>query len=262
MKVIDMNFGITFADHVFIIGAHRNENGSFTWPNGTSEEFSQYTFWDRDQPNNYGGKKDFTNDCIEQCVAYIAENLNTHKWHDVPCHSKYRYICQYINTLEHCSSNVTNTSCFQGKFYNVSNFRYSYKEATERCIKTGGTLLNVKNIEIQNFTMELIRRKDIPRLDPYVEHFFKWPAFWSPFLQIFAVHVQLTIVVGLCMDGGKSLTSKFLRTKMMQFLGRISLSLYLLQWSLMGFVLLAINGPQYFNPNEDIIWDFTDSIFL
>ena len=54
------------------------------------------------------------------------------------------------------------------------------------------------------------------------------------------------------MDAGTSLTSRFLRTRMMQFLGRISLSLYLLHWSLIGYVILAINGPQDYETEGEI----------
>ena len=77
--------------------------------------------------------------------------------------------------------------------------------------------------------------------------------FWGTYLQIFAVHIQLTIVIGLCMDAGTSLTSRFLRTQMMQFLGRISLSLYLLHWSLIGYVILAINGPREYQTEGEIL---------
>jgi peptidoglycan/LPS O-acetylase OafA/YrhL len=54
------------------------------------------------------------------------------------------------------------------------------------------------------------------------------------------------------MDGGQSLTSKFLRSKVMQFLGRISLSLYLTHESVLGFVILATNGPIEYEKEADI----------
>ena len=43
------------------------------------------------------------------------------------------------------------------------------------------------------------------------------------------VRSQLTVVIGLCLDGGTSLTSNMLRTAFFQFLGRISLALYIVQ---------------------------------
>ena len=55
------------------------------------------------------------------------------------------------------------------------------------------------------------------------------------------------------MDNGDSITSKFLRTRVMQFLGRISLSLYLLHVSVMGFVQLAINGPRHYGNKRAIL---------
>ena len=50
------------------------------------------------------------------------------------------------------------------------------------------------------------------------------------------------------------MTSKLLRTKAMQFLGSISLALYLLHDAVMGFVELAINGPHDFATEEEI-WE-------
>ena len=55
------------------------------------------------------------------------------------------------------------------------------------------------------------------------------------------------------MDSGQSLTSRFLRTRIMQFLGRISLSLYLLHMPLIGYIVVAINGKQPYD-TEDEIW--------
>ena len=45
--------------------------------------------------------------------------------------------------------------------------------------------------------------------------------------QSLLVHSELTVIIGLCLDGGTSVTSKMLRRKCFQFLGRISLSLWL-----------------------------------
>ena len=122
----------------------------------------------------------------------------------------------------------------------------------ESCINTGGTLLTVNNQKLLNFTMKLITSSDVPRLNKLVAFIFQGDRFWGTYLQIFAVHIQFTIVTGLCMDAGTSLTSRFLRTRMMQFLGRISLSLYLLHWSLIGYVILAVNGPQDYKTDGEI----------
>ena len=48
------------------------------------------------------------------------------------------------------------------------------------------------------------------------------------FLQLSSCYLQLMIIVGLCLDFGKSWTGQFFRTRIMQFLGRISMALYLI----------------------------------
>ena len=70
----------------------------------------------------------------------------------------------------------------------------------------------------------------------------------SGLLQLFAVYLQLMIIVGLCFDSGKSWTSQFFKTRVMQFLGRISMSLYLTHEPLIYWLKLAIYGPV--GPNE------------
>ena len=86
----------------------------------------------------------------------------------------------------------------------------------------------------------------------YVSFFFQKTLFWAFFLTTTLVHLQLTIIMGLCMDGGESIVSRFLRTKMLQFLGRISLSIYLIQWSMGGFIVLLINGPQNYTTTAEL----------
>ena len=100
----------------------------------------------------------------------------------------------------------------------------------------------------------MMRANSPPILNKYVSKLFQEDNFWGWFLQIIAVHSQLTIIIGLCMDNGDSITSKFLRTKAMQFLGSISLALYLLHDAVMGFVELAINGPHDLGTEEEI-WE-------
>ena len=45
------------------------------------------------------------------------------------------------------------------------------------------------------------------------------------------------------MDGGKSLTCRFFKTRAMQFLGRISMSLYLIHEPLIYWIKLIVHGP-------------------
>ena len=49
--------------------------------------------------------------------------------------------------------------------------------------------------------------------------------------------------LGLCLDAGKSLTCRFFKTRAMQFLGRISMSLYLIHEPLIYWIKLIIHGP-------------------
>ena len=84
----------------------------------------------------------------------------------------------------------------------------------------------------------------VSTLGTWVKFFFQKTWLWIFLLPTALAHLDLTIIIGLCMDGGQSLVSKFLRTKVMQFFGRISLSIYLIQWSMIGFIVLLINGPQ------------------
>lgn len=209
----------------------------------------EYTNWGGGQPDNHGGKDECTDDCKEKCVIlYGNDDL---KWHDASCEN-YRYICQYTNMAESCKKEIIKSSCLDGIFYNISDSKANIKEAFMTCAEDGGSLLMVPSEEVQKFIQELINKNEPTKLDPVVKFFFQGDGFWKFFLQTHLPHLQLIIIVGLCMDGGKSIASRFLRTKMMQFLGRISLSLYLLHWPLMGFVLLAFNGPQNFGTSAEI----------
>ena len=175
------------------------------------------------------------------------------KWHDIPCIEHYWFICQYENDTQRCEEEGYRSSCFDGNFYDISDMKGSFEEASAACNKDGGSLITVPDEKVQKFIIELINNRDAPKLDPIVKFFFKTDEFWKYFLQTFLPHLQLIIVIGLCMDGGKSFVSRFLRTKVMQFFGRISLSLYLLHWPLMGFVILAMNGGQDFTNSAEVL---------
>ena len=62
-------------------------------------------------------------------------------------------------------------------------------------------------------------------------------------LQVFAVYLQLMIIVGLCLDHGISWTSQFFKTRVLQFLGRISMALYLVHMIVRNVIILVIHGP-------------------
>ena len=62
-------------------------------------------------------------------------------------------------------------------------------------------------------------------------------------LMLLVCYLQLMIIVGLCLDSGKSWTGQFLKTRIMQFFGRISISLYLIHKPLINWLKLIIYGP-------------------
>ena len=64
----------------------------------------------------------------------------------------------------------------------------------------------------------------------------EYPSFFETFkefgfsadMQILWPHWQLIIIIGLCLDGGNSLFSRFLNLQPLQFAGRISMAMYLI----------------------------------
>ena len=234
------------------IGAHRNDVGDFVWQNGTSngtaEEFNEYTNWRDGEPNNWPTRASCKNpsDCHEKCAAYLGE-YDSEKWFDVHCGEVYRFICQFNINTENCTDRKETSLCLDGKMYNISDARKSYDVAQNACMENGGTLVIIDNETIKNLVNDLINPNSSPKLHPVVAEFFQKTFFWGVFLQYFLVPAQLTIVIGLCMDNGTSLTSRFLRTRFMQFLGRISLSLYLLHIPLMAGLegMIHVDDTEY-----------------
>ena len=176
------------------------------------------------------------------------------RWFDVPCSSELRVVCSYKqNNVINCTKDPFKHSCFKGNYYNATKSMMPYHSAKQRCLETGGSLLVTPNMNATHFIVGFLRSQSTSKLNDTIRFIFGSDKFWGKFLQVALVHLQLTIVIGLCMDNGNSLTSKLSRTKVIQFLGRISLSLYLTHWSTMGFILTAINGPQTYQ-NDTEIW--------
>ena len=69
------------------------------------------------------------------------------------------------------------------------------------------------------------------------------------YLQFSMVHTQLMIILGLCWDNKKSLTSKFFNSKVMQFFGRISMSLYLIHEPVVFYIRFFMHG----------VWNWEDA---
>ena len=80
-----------------------------------------------------------------------------------------------------------------------------------------------------------------------------WPI--RPLLQVFACHLQLMMIVGMCLDSGKSLTTQFFRTRIMQFFGRISMALYLVHKNVMKLIKLVTYGPFKWEKGIHEDWD-------
>ena len=71
-------------------------------------------------------------------------------------------------------------------------------------------------------------------------------------LHLFASHLQTMIIVGMCLDSSKSYTTRFFKTRLMQFLGRISMALYLSHTILINVIKLFIYGPVALKNGEHI----------
>ena len=70
-------------------------------------------------------------------------------------------------------------------------------------------------------------------------------------IHLFSSHLQAMIIVGMCLDSGKSYTTRFFKTRLMQFLGRISMALYLSHPILINVIKLFVYGPITLQNGED-----------
>ena len=77
-------------------------------------------------------------------------------------------------------------------------------------------------------------------------------AMFGAILQFTACYTQLMIIVGLCLDNGKSFSSRFFNTTLMQFLGRISMSLYLFHEPLIFWITVCLRALGWDDWNSDI----------
>ena len=68
--------------------------------------------------------------------------------------------------------------------------------------------------------------------------------------QFYLCHTQLMIIIGLCLDGGRSMVTKFFNTKTMQFFGRISMSLYLVHEPIIFYIRFFFYGVWHWEDNE------------
>ena len=63
-------------------------------------------------------------------------------------------------------------------------------------------------------------------------------------------HTQLMVIVGLCLDGGRSIVTKFFNTKTMQFFGRISMSLYLVHEPIIFYIRFFFYGVWHWKDGQ------------
>ena len=61
-------------------------------------------------------------------------------------------------------------------------------------------------------------------------------------LQAAVPYMQLTVIVGLCCDGGRSLSYRALTTALARFLGRISMTVYLIHYPVIFYLCWAANS--------------------
>ena len=67
----------------------------------------------------------------------------------------------------------------------------------------------------------------------------------SALLQLLLCYNQIMIIVSLCLDEGRSLISKLFNSNLMQLLGRISMSLYLIHDPLIFYLQFLFNGKTF-----------------
>ena len=63
-------------------------------------------------------------------------------------------------------------------------------------------------------------------------------------------HTQLMVIIGLCLDGGRSIATKIFNTKTMQFFGRISMSLYLVHEPIIFYIRFFFYGVWHWEDSE------------
>ena len=166
---------------------------------------------------------------------------------------KLPFICQQ----PFCNKEDRKFSCYLGSSYRINKSKQTFKNAVKTCADDGGSIVVFNNASFHSFVFGLLQEKNDSRINliKMLKFVFQSPLptrnLVEHFSQFLMVHCQLIIIIGLSMDNGDSLTSKILRTRVMQFLGRISLSLYLLQLPLLGYIKLMMNQAwQYYNMAE------------
>ena len=193
---------------------------------------------------------------LPNCSAIIIKP-DSLGWENVSSEIKLPFICQ----RPHCNESYGSSfSCHLGNSYQLNTNKQTLVEANRICANKHGNLASFTRGSLNSYLVSAVlaglqhKHDDINVLN-VLKYLFQGPLktrnIVENVFQFILVQLQLTIVMGLCLDNGESLSSKILRTKVMQFFGRISLSLYLLQLPVFGYIrLLMIQSGQF----NDTAW--------
>lgn len=116
---------------------------------------------------------------------------------------------------------------------------------------------HIVSLKIQHFKQEKLKDQGINVTEELViPPDFIGLLHFSYYCQIVLVNLQLMIIVGLCCDQGQSKFSQFFKTKVMQFFGKVSMSLYLVHEPIIFWIAFLINGPIEWTKSRPASTDF------
>ena len=160
-----------------MLAGHRNEEGDFTWPNGTKEDFSKYENWHKGEPNDFFGN--------EKCMAFWDKKKESEesglKWNDVSCDLEFSFICE----RPFCEDGESNSTCFEGKSFTVTTAKQTWENAATICDKYNGTLAIIKNERTNSFILKQLEWIDdsSTKLNEIVAALFQKTEFFGVVLQ-------------------------------------------------------------------------------
>uniref|UniRef100_A0AAY4A3Z7 Macrophage mannose receptor 1 n=1 Tax=Denticeps clupeoides TaxID=299321 RepID=A0AAY4A3Z7_9TELE len=118
-----------------------NDERGWQWVNGAP---FRYLKWGSGQPVFNTGSS---------CVAMSGqENYN---WKNVACSRKFGYICQKGSTVPTATAEPGNAPWipYLGHCYVLNRTKFPWQEAQTECVKAGGNLASVHNVEEQSFIL-------------------------------------------------------------------------------------------------------------
>ncbi|CAH1255133.1 CSMD3 [Branchiostoma lanceolatum] len=142
-------------DRVWIGLDDRKEEEEFVWSDGTNLASTGYTNWFHNQPDNWRGSD-------EDCVEMRSPSHPTHKWNDLNCHAKLRFVCEK-GTIEKRNVWGRQYYCTAGymqldkRCYKLSTEHENFRSAQTICGKEGGRLATIPNKNTNDFLLQKIR---------------------------------------------------------------------------------------------------------